>query len=57
MKNMKDNAKFVRWNAAVYDEILFAVLLLPFAEADVRAYVSRVISARLSRDLRNRRNR
>ena len=42
---MRDNEKFVRWNAAVYDEILFAVLVLPFAEADVRAPVSRVISA------------
>ena len=29
----------------MYDEILFAALLLPFAEADVRAPVSRVISA------------
>ena len=42
---MRGNEKFFRWNAAVYDEILFAVLVLPFAEADVRAPVSRVISA------------
>ena len=45
INNMRDNEKFVRWNAAVYDEILFAFLVLPFAEADVRAPVSRVISA------------
>ena len=42
---MRDNEKFVRWNAAAYDEILFAVLVLPFAAADVRAPVSRVIPA------------
>lgn len=45
INNMRGNEKFVRWNAAVNDEILFAVLVLPFAEADVRAPVSRVISA------------
>ena len=45
INNMKDNEKLLRWNSAVYDEILFAVFVLPFAEADVRAPVSRVISA------------
>ena len=45
INNMPNHEKFMPWNAAVYDEILFAVLLLPFAEADIRAPASCVVSA------------